>query len=533
MTARALGRAICETPMSNAQVDFRRKRPLLRRVLKPAAAACALTAGTGIAIGATARATLEVFDAATRKPVPCRIHLKDGAGKPVKPEKLPFFRDHFVFPGKAELNLAPGRYTYEIERGPEHRLVRGEFVCSNGVVTAVRESLERIADLAREGWWSGELHVHRPTNDVQLLMQAEDLHIAPVITWWNRTDPWAGKPRPDSLLVRFDGNRFCHWMGGEDERGGGALLFFNLNAPLAITNAAREYPAASQYLKEARRHAGVWVDIEKPFWWDVPVWLSQGIDSVGLAVNHMQRDLMLENEAWGRPRDAQRLPPPRGNGFYTQEIYYQILNAGLRVPPSAGSASGVLLNPVGYNRAYVQMSGSLTWKKWWDGLRAGRTFISNGPLLRCRANGEWPGEVFTARKEIEIDLNARLTVREPVSAIEVIVNGRVERTVPFAELERTGSLGKLKFTESGWFLVRAIADNPKTFRFASTAPWHVEIGKSGPRVSRAAAQYFLDWIRERMGRITLADATQREEVLMWHREAEHFWEKRVREANAE
>ena len=486
-----------------------------------------------MAIGATCRATLEVTDAATHQPVACRIHLKDDAGKPVKPEKLPFFRDHFVFPGKAELELEPGRYSYEIERGPEYRLAHGEFVCSNGAPTLVRETLERIVDLAREGWWSGELHVHRPTNDVPLLMQAEDLHVAPVITWWNKTDLWAGKPRPEPLLVRFDSNRFCHWMGGEDERGGGALLYFHLDAPLTITNATREYPASAQFLAEARRHAGVWVDIEKPFWYDVPVWLAQGVDSVGIAVNHMQRDGMYESEAWGRPRDAQRLPPPRGNGFYTQEIYYQILNTGLRVPPSAGSASGVLQSPVGYNRVYVQVNGPLTWKKWWDGLRAGRSFVSNGPLLRCRATGEWPGRVFSARKEIEIELAARLTVREPVSTIEVIVNGRVERSVPFADLERTGSLGKVKFTESGWFLVRAIADNPKTFRFGSTGPWHVEIGKSGPRKSRAAAQYFLDWTHERIGRIALADATQREEVLKWHRDAERFWEEHVRTANAE
>jgi hypothetical protein len=70
----------------------------------------------------------------------------------------------------------------------------------------------------------------------------------------------------------------------------------------------------------------------------------------------------------------------------------------LRLPPSAGSASGVLPNPVGYDRVYVQLDGELSYEKWWDGLKLGRVFVSNGPLLRCRANGQWPGHIFKARR---------------------------------------------------------------------------------------------------------------------------------------
>jgi hypothetical protein len=248
----------------------------------------------------------------------------------------------------------------------------------------------------------------------------------------------------------------------------------------------------------------------------------------------MCRDRMYESEAWGRPRDTTRLPPPRGNGFWTQEIYYHILNAGLRVPPSAGSASGVLPNPVGYNRAYVHLGKELSYERWWEGLRAGRSFVSNGPLLRARANGELPGHVFVAPtgKEVTLKLNAAITARDPIAAIEIIKTGQVERRVPFDEWKQTGALGAVTFRESGWLLVRVIADDSKTFRFASTAPWYVEVGATPRRVSRASAQFFLDWVRERIDRVQVDDPAQREEVLAHHRAALRFWEGRVAQANA-
>src|SRR5690606_11352677 len=136
-------------------------------------------------------------------------------------------------------------------------------------------------------------------------------------------------------------------------------------------------------IAEAHKNQDPWIDIEKPFWWDVPVVLAHGYaDSIGIAHNHMWRSGVLDNEAWGKARDVAAYPGPQGNGLWSQHIYYHILNTGLRIPPSAGSASGVLPNPVGYNRTYVQVDGELTYEKWWDGVRAGRVFVSNGPLLR-------------------------------------------------------------------------------------------------------------------------------------------------------
>src|SRR5688572_27532475 len=454
----------------------------------------------------TGRLELNVVEKS--EPVACRVHLSDAAGKPVRAPGLPFWRDHFVCDGRVALDLAPGKYSLEVERGPEYSSASETVTVEAGRTVRRNVDLRRIADLKSEGWWSGELHVHRAIEEVPLLMRAEDLHVAPVITWWNNRDLWEGKETRDELLLRTDGDRFYHVMGGEDERQGGALLYFGLKRPLAIRGATREHPSPVTFLREARAHAGVHVDIEKPFWWDVPVWLSTGaVDTIGLANNHMCRSQMFETEAWGRPRDSMRWPAPRGNGFWTQEIYYHVLNCGLRLSPSAGSASGVLPNPVGYNRAYVRIEGKPTYEAWLEGLRAGRAFVTNGPLLRARADGKDPGHIFASPGPVEIEVTAVVEGRDRVPAVEIIRDGKAQ------------PLGRLRFERSGWFLVRAIANNDKTFRFASTAPWYVEIGGVKASVSRASAQFFVDWVGERISLIKETDPKKYEEVLEPHLKA--------------
>lgn len=480
-----------------------------------------------------ARVTFTILEAAPRTPMPARIHLTDPAGKPHQPKEFPFWRDHFVCPGKAKLELPAGEYTLEVERGPEFSAHKSLFTVTAPGETNFTIVLKRVANLAAEGWWSGEMHVHRPVADAEVLMAAEDLHVAQFITWWNKQNLWSNGP-PANPLRRADGNRFAHVLAGEDDREGGALLYFNVKQPLAITDATRHFPSSLVYAERARQLPGVWIDIEKPFWWDFPLWIASGLcDSVGIANNHMHRAGMYNGEAWGRARDTNAFPTLRGNGFWTQEIYYHALNCDIRIPPSAGSASGVLPNPVGYNRVYVHVGPELTYEKWWEGLRAGRSFVSNGPLLRARANGKWPGEVFRSAdgKPIELELEAALEGRDPVPMLEIVRDGKVVRSVPVASNGTRASLGKLTFNESGWFLVRAISSDPTTFRFASTAPFYVEVGDRR-RISKASAQFFLDWVREGIARVKAPEGEPKRAVLEYHRAAEKFWGEKLAGANA-
>lgn len=476
-----------------------------------------------------AQITIATTDVSTEAVIPSRIHLKDSSGKPVKPAGLPFWRDHFVCRGIAELELSTGEYTYEIERGPEWSTAAGDLTIDSNDHAAHVIQLKHLINMTKEGWWSGDLHVHRPVDEIELLMRAEDLHIAPVITWWNRQSYWTNTALPANTLTKFDDNRFYHVMGGEDERDGGALLYFNLAKPFDITTGQKFHPHSLFYAQAIRKTPGVWVDMEKPFWWDFPAWIAAGVgDSVGIANNHQNRSGMLENEAWGKPRDRDRLPNPLGNAWWTLEIYYHLLNCGFRIPPSAGSASGVLPNPVGYNRVYVHLDGELGWQDWWDGLRAGRCFVSNGPLLRCKANGHLPGHVFKAADgKIKVELDIQITSRDPISKVEIIKNGEVFRVLDGSD---TATKATLDFSESGWFLVRALADVPHTFRFASTGPFYVENGTR--RISRRSTSFFRDWVRERKTRIVIEDSKQRMDVLQFYDHAEAFWEKQMAMANA-
>lgn len=457
--------------------------------------------------------------------LPARIHLKSTSGQAVQPAGYPSWNDHFVCDGTARFTLPEGEYSFEVERGPEYQIAKGRFAVVDTAPARIEVTLERLVDLGAEGWWSGDLHIHRSLDEAEMLMRAEDLHIAQFTSWWNRSNPWDSQALPAALPMRMDGNRFYHSLAGEDERDGGALLYFNLDRPLNITGGTRHYPSSMVFVREARQRRGGWIEIEKPFWWDFPMWLAHGVgDSVGIAHNHLQRSGVLDNEAWGRPRDRSRYPGIDGNGLYTQEIYFHALNCGFRLPPSAGSASGVLPNPVGYNRVYVFVDGELTWDKWWDGLRTGRSFVSNGPLLRAHANGEWPGHIFKSAGPLQVRLDARLDSREPIRSVDLIRNGRVERlSLPAS------------FTchESEWFALRAIADATNTLRFAMTAPWYVEIDEQPIRVREESARFFLDWTRDRIStlqQLAEMDAGQKTELLEPWRETLLFWQGKVSEA---
>jgi len=484
--------------------------------------------------------------------LPCRVHLTNERNEGVFPSGFPSFSDHFSFPGNGELELAPGRYRYEIERGPEYSRASGSFE-AEAPARRVAVTLERVANLAERGWFSGDLHVHRPPADAELLMRAEDLHVGGFVTWWN-DQPAAAATGLRAQVRKFDGDRFVDPTVGEDERQGGALLLLRLNEALALPHLyydekgriahkvgaeADEYPPAIELVRAARAQGEVHVALEKPFWWDTPTWVALGlVDSVGIAHNHMNRAGVRNHEAWGHKCDrAQYGDGPFANAYCTQDIYYRLLDAGFRLAPSAGSASGVLPNPVGYNRVYVK-SGSLPdLDTWWRLLGLGRSFVTNGPLLLVEANGEPPGSTLRAGNapKLTVELGIELTSVDPIATVELVRDGAVAARGVYDPAAHRVRFPALVFDKSGWFLVRALTDRTDTFRFASTAPFYVEVGAVPRRISRAAVKFFRAWTDERIAAIegSPLDADKAKILVGFQREGARVWDKLLAEANAD
>ena len=308
------------------------QRPL-RRVASAVAAAL-----TGFLLGMPAQAAegqleIRVIDKESRKPVACRMHLKTAAGKPRFPKKVPAWDDHFVVPGKILLRLPLGNYTFEMERGPEYPVISGHFTFTKFADDSKQIELPRHVDMSGKGWWSGDLDVRRPLRDIELLMAAEDLHVVPLVTWWNGRASGRSTSCRRTPLVRFGPNRFSRcWAAGRPVRAA-PLSYLNLPAPLRLGSASAEYPPTAQYCRAGRASTRApWVDASRPYWWDLPMLVAPGqVDSIQVAHGDMCRSKML------LPTRRRQTPRPRSS---TPRARHRPVVAGHLFPPARIAACG-------------------------------------------------------------------------------------------------------------------------------------------------------------------------------------------------
>lgn len=478
---------------------------------------------------------LSVVDKDSGDRVAARLQLT-GAGR-----KLPRIAGaivtgkQIVFDGSIVLKLPNGHYRFLLERGPEYKITRGNFEIKQGATDNKQLVIERYVDMKQEGWWSGDLHIERSLSDIPQLMLAEDLHMSAPITWGNKSTLSSAQRKTEVTQVGHQ--RVFSRTGGKDDRQQHGVLFFGFDQPLDVSDRSEaSFALIGRIGHDNRTH----VDLSLPFSPSVPVWVAdQNVGSIGLLNHHLLYDGVIDKELNGRARDRIFFPAPHGNGRWSQHIYYQLLNCGLRIPPSAGSGSGRCHNPVGYNRVYVHCGDDFSYDSWWAGLRAGQVVVTNGPLLRPLINGQLPGHVFqlSAGEHVDLDVALKLSTREKIDYLELVQNGRAVQTVRLADwAAKSGKLPPVRFERSGWLVVRAVTNNETTYRYASSGPYYVQIGDQR-RISKESAKFFLDWVydlaRDQRKKAARAGKTARDDFVMARlRVARDYWQATVDSANA-
>lgn len=492
---------------------------------------------------------LEIVDSETGQPIAARVHLRSTRQRSIM-LRLPGtseYGDHFYVDGRLTLPLRMGQYTMEIEATPEYRTITSQpFEIERHSDDTKKVEMQRFADLAKEGWWSGDLDVVRPPTDLPLAMRAEGLNyvVTRTLPTTARTASAARRNKPQKPnednppADQPDALHVIDSTAALDERAGGGLLVIDADSPPDLSQAIPHSPTSLSLLRNARK-AGAHIIARTPFAWDLPLWLASGeLDAIQLIHHHSLRNEVNNKEEDGRPRDRSLFPGTSGNGRWSEAIYYHVLNCGLRIPPVAGSGSGTNGSPLGNNRMYAYCGDEFSAQRWWDAVDAGRVFVTNGPLLRPMVEGRPPGHVFTLEKgeTRSFEVGLELATRVPVEYLQIVKNGRVEAEVRLADWKgKKGRLPAVSFDDSGWFLVRAVTNNRRNYQFASSGPYYVDVG-GRPHISRRSAEFFLEWTdaaKERIGKLKDVSDADRATLLAEQDNARRFFEDLLGKANAE
>jgi hypothetical protein len=135
---------------------------------------------------------------------------------------------------------------------------------------------------------------------------------------------------------------------------------------------------------------------------------------------------------------------------------------------------------VGANRVFARLDGDFTYQGWIDALKAGRTFITNSPILSFTVNGKDPGASLhvDSKKSKVLQIHAAAESQLPYSTLEIVVNGQVvAQASPSGKRFRAEIRLEYPLKQSCWVAARALEDiAPYRRREVKFPAVHVEKG---------------------------------------------------------
>jgi hypothetical protein len=494
-----------------------------------------------------------LFDAKPAHPV--RLRIQDERGQPttagfiirddrdriypnISKRLAPdfFFQPQVYRSDGDTIELPSGTFTVTVSRGPES-VPRTRRVAIAGP-QELSFRLDRWIDPARDGWYSGDHHIHsagcshyeNPTEgvrpeDMWPQIAGEALSVASVLIWgpsyYHQKQFFSGEDHPlstPSRLMRYD----LEISGFPSSHAGHLVLLGVKDQDYPGTKRLEDWPtwtlpvlrwAKAQGIVTGFAHSGWGLEVRSS---ELPNYDMPGFDGIG--ANEFIVDVT-------HPDTVDFISAGDTPYVWELNIWYHTLNAGFRTRISGETDFPCITDDrIGLARSYAKVGGPLTYRKWIDAVQAGRNYVSDGRshLLDFGVDGL---EAGTQDSEIRLDRPGRVTVTlraaanldaQPIDSIrrrpyheqpywdlerarigstrevpvEVVVNGAV---VAKQNLLADGTMRTLAFDvaldRSSWLAARILPSS-------HTNPVFAIVGGKPVRASRRSAEWCLDAVNQ-------------------------------------
>ncbi len=360
---------------------------------------------------------------------------------------IPYWREPVMYQtsGDFTIDLPAGSWRIAVQHGLEYVPVVEEFTLDGREKALTRTiELKRWVHLPQRGWWSGDVHVHHPILEDahrEFLLHyavAEDLHVVNVLEMGDHQTTFF-RQMGFGKAYRSRKGDYCLAAGQEEPRSTfGHIIGLNIQSLVRDVGNYDFYDLTFRRLHQQdealvgfAHFAWKGCNLPRGFPWYVT---TGELDFIEL----LQFSLLNAMD------------------------YYDYLNLGFRLTAAAGS-DVPWGSTIGEVRTFVQTGPKLDIDEWFRGLKAGRTFVSNGPALEFTVNGQWPGSELALPAGSRVTISARvqghprvglpthLTIVGNEGVIKEVANEKKEPQMTL-ELERT-------IEKSQWLVASTVCDN--------------------------------------------------------------------------
>ncbi|HEU0043273.1 LpqB family beta-propeller domain-containing protein [Sphingomonas sp.] len=441
------------------------------------------------------------------KPSAARIAVADVRGHPAAPATgISYFdgqhgRIFFHSAGVTTVEVPAGEIGITASRGFDGAATVRRVVRAGEAVTIDLDLPATGFDAAARGWFAADLHSHLnyggpfqlEPDDLVTAMRAEGLDVAtPQLANLQTTlvdERWWGANRTTAPLIRFSQEVRSHFLGHVAVLGADRLhdpWFFGPGYPvygqIDLSNASP--------LRFARAHGGMNVYVH-------PV---SGRDPFPAGATAAGLPLELVPDALAGDVDTLEIACLWSDELGTAQAWYRLLNLGLPIMPSGGSDTMHNFHrtmAIGAARIYARAARPLTVAGYLAAVKAGRSFVTTGPMLEFAVAGQGPGGIVARGGRLPFTLEAWSA--SGAEQVEVLVNGRVAWSGGALAGHRRYS-GTIEVPAGGWVAARVHGGttawpSQDSYPFAHTAPvWIGRRGSSDPAAVRAAAADLSRWL---------------------------------------